>query len=328
MILVSVIIPTINRSCLLKGVLRSLVNQTFPKENFEVIVNDNGSTDDTQDVIESFRSQLPNLVNLYDATPGLHVGRHNGYKLAKGDILVYADDDIEAFPTWLEGIWESFQDSEVMLVGGKNYPKWMEKPPFWIEEKWYQLCDYGHYLVDLSLIDLGNEVKEIPAWLVYGCNFSVRKSIIAETKGFHPDGMPFSMVEYRGDGETYVARYIMEHHYKVLYNPKASVYHLVTKDRLSIDYFKRREFRAGIERSYVEKRYGGKSCIANNRSIITKIMDRIFDRLVKGLYSKVMLTDIEKQLELSNRIGYLYHDALYKKSAKLREWVHKESYVD
>ena len=45
------------------------------------------------------------------------MGRHNGYKLAKSELLVYADDDIEAFPTWIEGIYESFQDPDVVLVG-------------------------------------------------------------------------------------------------------------------------------------------------------------------------------------------------------------------
>jgi len=50
----------------------------------------------------------------------LHVGRHLGLKKAQGDILVFADDDIEAFPTWLEGIAEAFEDPQIALVGVKN----------------------------------------------------------------------------------------------------------------------------------------------------------------------------------------------------------------
>lgn len=324
-ILLSVIIPTRNRENLLKGTLQSIVDQTFPKEKFEVIVNDNGSTDNTKQVVNSFLDKIPNLTYHYDATPGLHNGRHNGYKLAKSEILVYADDDIEAFPTWLEGVWESFQDPKVMLVGGKNFPKWADKPPFWIEEKWYQLNQFGHCLADLSLIDFGDDKKEIPAYYVYGCNFSVRKTIITETKGFHPDGFPFDMVEYRGDGESYVDRFVMERKYKVLYNPKASVYHLVTKERLTIDYFKRREFRAGVEKSYIEKRYNE---FHKQPCKLIRFKNSIRDAILRALYPSPQQTEIDKQLEQSRKLGYKYHNSLYQSRPSLREWVHKETYLN
>ncbi len=55
-------------------------------------------------------------------------------KMAKSDILVYADDDIEAFPTWLAAIAESFQNQDVVLVGGKNLPKFEATPPEWIKK--------------------------------------------------------------------------------------------------------------------------------------------------------------------------------------------------
>lgn len=326
-ILLSVIIPTRNRSELLRGALQSIVNQSFSKEKFEVIVVDNGSTDNTKQIVGSFNAKLPNLIYYFDAAPGLHVGRHNGYKLAKSEILVYADDDIEAFPTWLEGIWESFQDSKVMLVGGKNYPKWKNVPPLWIKNKWNQQNQYGHCLAALSLIDFGDEIKEIPAFFVYGCNFSVRKSIITATKGFHPDGFPSDMIEYRGDGESYVDKFIEEHHYKVVYNPKASVYHIVTEDRLTLDYFKKRMFRAGVEQSYVDKRYE-KQNACKKECILTRVKNRICNILNQRLFSKVQVTEIDKQIEQSRLAGYQFHDSKYNESEKLREWVHKETYLD
>lgn len=326
-ILLSVIIPTRNRSRLLKGTLQSIVNQTLSKDKFEVIVNDNGSTDNTKQVVESFKKEIANLIYHYDATPGLHVGRHNGYKLAKSDILVYADDDIEAFPKWLEGIWESFQDPNVMLVGGKNYPKWQKEPPLWIKNKWNQQNQYGHSLAALSLIDFGKEIREIPAFFVYGCNFSVRKSIITATKGFHPDGFPSNMIEYRGDGETFVDKFIEEHHYKAVYNPKASVFHIVTEERLTLDYFKKRMFRAGIEQSYVDKRYGILN-IRKKKCILTRLKNKVYCALNRILHFENQQAEIDKQLEKSRLAGYQYHDSMYKKNAKLREWVHKESYLD
>lgn len=323
MIKLSVIIPTRNRSAYLRGTLDSIEKQTLSQDEFEVIVIDNGSTDDTKEVTNSFTSKIRNLVYFYDDSPGLHVGRHRGLKLAKADILVYADDDIIAFPSWLQAIEETFHESTVALVGGKDLPKYEADPPFWVKEKWYKLCEYGHCMFELSLIDFGDEIKEISPSYVFGCNFSIRKEVLMETNGFHPDGMPFERIEYRGDGESFVSRYIRRKGLKTIYNPGASVYHMVTKDRLTLDYFKKRAFCAGVENSYVAKRY------AVRRNPVRVVLSKI-KRFVTGANKKnnLLLNDIEKQIALSEQIGFQYHTKMYNTHEELREWVHKDNYLD
>ncbi|MCK4816436.1 glycosyltransferase family 2 protein, partial [bacterium] len=106
----SVIITTRNRSKALSYALESITKQTLYSQLFEVIIVDNGSTDSTREVVDSFTGQIPTLRYYYEGSPGLHVGRHKGLNEAKSNILVYADDDIEAFPTWLEAIAEAFED--------------------------------------------------------------------------------------------------------------------------------------------------------------------------------------------------------------------------
>ncbi len=204
----SVIIPTRNRAKYLAGALASITGQTYPQELFEVIVVDNGSTDNTKEVCQSFNDRIKNLRYFYEPTPGLHVGRHLGMREAKSEILVYADDDIEAFPTWLEAIAESFQNPEVVLVGGKNLPKWEAEPPDWILKMWEKDKNGNRILGYLSILDLGDEKKFISPFHVFGCNFSIRKNILLEAGGFHPDAMPKELIIYRGDGETHVSEYI------------------------------------------------------------------------------------------------------------------------
>ena len=331
MVQLSVIIPTRNRCYSLQRVLESIVAQSFSKESFEVIVVDNGSTDDTKSVVERYSSQF-NLRYHYDNRPGLHVGRHDGMQLAKGNILVYADDDIEAFPTWLEGVDESFRDDSVVLVGGKILPKYEEQPPFWILETWYELSEFGHCQTELSLIDFGDKTIEISPKYVFGCNFSIRRKILQETNGFHPDGMPFELIHLRGDGESYVTRYIATHELKTIYNPKVSVYHLVTSNRLTLDYFKKRAFCKGIEHSYTEKRYKIDSIPINKQRWKMKRCFNFFTRFASNrqletILNKSSLSDIEKQISQSYFIGYQYHDALYHSDETLRGWVHQNNYL-
>ena len=316
-IFLSVIIPTRNRANMLKRALVSIAKQNLSQQCFETIVVDNGSTDDTRVVVDSFVEKMPNLRYFYEPAPGLHVGRHKGLKEAKADILVYADDDIEAFPTWLEGIAKAFEDKDVMLVSGKNLPKFETEPPDWIIRMWSQAHNENRVLGALSILDFGDSIKEITPYYVFGCNFSIRKSILLEAKGFHPDAMPQELIRFRGDGESHVSRYILEQGYKALYHPKASVYHVIPKSRMTEDYFCGRAYNEGISNSYTQ--------IRNFRKIAKGIMK--LRRIKQGLIC-CFSSKLEAKIQKSYWDGYLYHQREVKSDPSLYEWIIKENYID
>jgi len=310
----SVIIPTRNRARHLQGALFSLRGQTHGGESFEVLVVDNGSTDNTREVCETCRAFLPNFQYLYESHPGLHMGRHLGMKRAQADILVYADDDIEAFPTWLEGIAEAFCDEQVVLVGGKNLPKFESEPPVWIRRMWENEHQGGRVIPYLSILDLGDEVKRVNPYYIFGCNFSIRKSLLLEAGGFHPDAMPPELIRYRGDGETHVSRFIIIQGYKALYHPKASVYHLVPTERTTVDYFCHRAWLQGISDSYTAIRDGRCSFLSYLVGL---------SRTAKMLFSRKPTSTFF----LHYLKGFLYHQREVKGDPALRDWVMKESYL-
>lgn len=329
MINLSVIIPTCNRSRLLQNALESILKQTYSKEKFEVIIIDNGSTDDTRDVVMSYKSKIPNLIYHYDERPGLHIGRHDGYNLSSSDLLVFADDDIEAFPTWLEAISDDFNDPNIVMVGGKNLPKYEEKPPFWVLKKWYEVVEEGHCVQTLSLIDFGDNKRLISPFYIFGCNYSVRKKIIKEAGGFHPDGMPSNLVEFRGDGEGNISKYVYQNGMSALYDPLASVYHFVPRGRMTIDYFCQRSFRFGIEKSYLNlrsknKEYG-QSFFIKTKKVISSCIIRCKEK-IKSLIILTDKTDFEKQIENAEKAGYNYHKYKYCHDSAFREWVHRVDY--
>ena len=90
MIDVSVIIPTYNRCNTLKRAVRSVLNQTYP--HYELIIINNGSTDDTKKFLASF--QIPRLshVNL-TSNFGANVARNEGIKRSRGEFVAFLDDD-------------------------------------------------------------------------------------------------------------------------------------------------------------------------------------------------------------------------------------------
>lgn len=335
----SVIIPTRNRAETLEKSLESITKQTFPHNYFEVIVVDNGSTDNTKEVINSFQPKIKNLRYFYEKTPGLHVGRHKGLKEAIADILVYADDDIEALPTWLEGIWEAFQDPVTVLVGGKNLPNFESEPPLWIKKMWNKKIEGGNVLGYLSILDLGSEIKEIHPYYVFGCNFSVRKKILEEAKGFHPDGMPQELIKYRGDGESHVSRYVLENGYKAMYNPKASVYHLVSNSRMKFEYFMQRAYNQGISDSFSKIRYSNN--INSKKSIcretknsayicnwgILKFMIMVPFKVIYYIKNP-RIAILKYKINQAYNKGFKYHQNEVKRDKSLLEWVKKDNYLD
>ena len=293
--------------------------------DFEVIVVDNGSVDDTKYVVESFKKEMPNIIYRYSDTPGLHVGRHLGLKHARGEIIVYGDDDIEADPDWLAAISHCFEDSTVALVGGNNYPSYEVDPPHWIDDLWIE-NRYGKCLGQYSLIDFGGTPKEISPMYVWGCNFSIRKSVLLESEGFHPDGMPKNLIRLRGDGEQSVTNYVLEKGYITMFNPYASVYHWVSKERMTFEYIYSRSFAQGVSHSYSDARELGKRSLSRVFELrIRKILLKMRKRLKMLLGKKQTVWDVICQGEID---GYQFHQKELGKDNTLMQWVKKNNYMD
>ena len=311
----SIIIPTRNRSNFLSQALTSIVGQTFDQRDFEIIVVDNGSKDMTRSVSGDFSKCFKNFNYFYEDTPGLHAGRHAGLKGSRGEIIVFADDDIKAFPTWLEGIAEAFQNNGVMLAGGKNLPLFESEPPAWLKKLWEKGYAEGRILGFLSLLDLGDAIKTISPYHVFGCNYSIRKEALVEAGGFHPDAMPPELVRYRGDGETYVSKFIFLNGYRTLYHPKASVYHWVSEERMIPSYFCKRAYMQGISDSYTK--------IRDDEAKFQ--WDTIFRILIKRL-PQIFWGKLEAKIQISYIKGYMFHQREVRRDPVLRDWVLRKNY--
>ena len=324
--MISVIIPTRNRADLLAASLDSLTRQTLVTSEFEIWVIDNGSTDNTAQVIRQYQDRLSNLDSIYAEEPGLHTGRHAGMKAARGEILVFADDDIEAFPTWLTAIKESFADESVAMVGGNNLPMFLEPPPAWLKNMWQRTDRRGNHIVTaLSIIEFRKPIKQISPYLIWGCNFAIRKAVLFAAGGFHPDGMPKELIRFRGDGETHVARYVVESGLKCVFNAGASVYHKVTPERMTFKYFRQRGFNQGVSDSYTALRNQDLEIISAKRSLLRKVAS-LGLRNVRSLLRNPAERKALALMAIGHKEGYDYHQMAYYSTPELRAWVHQLQY--
>ncbi len=333
--MLSVIIPTRNRAVYLRDTLKSILNQTLDPAEFEIIVVDNGSIDNTAAVVEEINKKLSRIRYIHVYEPGLHVGRHTGARNASGDSLVYADDDIIASSTWLESIYKCFQYTDIALVGGKILPLWEGKAPEWVN-LYINKHEFGWWNGYLSLLDFGDQKKEISPIFVFGCNYAIRKKILFDCGGFNPDGMPQELVRFRGDGETALSQKIKTRGFKALYEPKALVYHRVTEDRLTVQYFCTRAYNQGISDSFSRIRAAGgasdEGTDASKQHRHFGLLRQFMSKMAQTAYRWPELFKPEKRnmrrIQQAYEAGYAYHQNEVTKDPELLKWVLRENYLD
>lgn len=333
----SVIIPTFNRVDNLNTCLNYLRQVDPPKFDWEIIVVDNGSTDNTSDVVKNFQIQNKRIKYLYEGRPGQHIAWNTGCEEAVGEILCYIDDDSFVQPTWLKAIEESFSDPEVVLVGGPCVPLYEDKPPVWLEYFW-SVDRNGKVLHQLSLIDLGHKKKIIDPMLVFGCNFSIRKEYYIRVGGSAPDIMPPCKEMFQGEGESAVARMISNLGFKAMYSPEAKIQHLVSKSRMTLDYFLHNARYKGIGKSFTELRMKNKienySSSQNHYTVWSKIgysIKRL--RIYIGSQRRLLpigqpkyVAKIKRDVYNEMMRSYRKHQIEAGRNPKLMEWILRKNY--
>jgi glycosyltransferase involved in cell wall biosynthesis len=114
----SVVIGTYNRAGMLPESVRSVLDQTFG--DFEVVVVDDGSTDNTRDVVRTWTD--PRLRYVYRHNGGYSAAHNTGVANAKGEFVTFLDDDDAALPCWLEKLHRVVQTTDCAVVScGATY---------------------------------------------------------------------------------------------------------------------------------------------------------------------------------------------------------------
>ena len=322
---VSIIIPTRNRAKMLSKALASFARQDVDSAAYEILVIDNGSTDDTEAVTAGAREQYSDLNLRYflEPVPGLLSGRHRGAFEAQGDMLCFVDDDIEAAPQWLASILAAFEEPKVHLVGGASIPEFEATPPAWMDR--FMDCRDGRINCgDLSLFDIGEQTVRIDPTYVWGLNFSIRKKTLFDLGGFHPDCIPKALQHFQGDGETGLALKIRKKGLSAVYTGGARVVHHISRERLTVAYFEARYFYQGVCDSFTrirEARSVGEA-VAFPPVVPEDAMPA--DETLYGRYRRL----IYGRIQAAHAAGFRFHQEAVRTDHRLLDWVLRDDYFD
>lgn len=124
MIRVSVVVATFERAARLPGLVAALEAQTLPRDQFEVIISDDGSSDETPRVLEDLRERSAIELRVLRAPEngGAAAARNLGWRAARGPIVAFTDDDCLPAPGWLEAGLAALEASGAGIVQGRTIP--------------------------------------------------------------------------------------------------------------------------------------------------------------------------------------------------------------
>jgi GT2 family glycosyltransferase len=163
---ISVVVCTYNGSRIIRDCLEGLLRLEYP--NFEVVVVNDGSTDETADIVGQYGFRLISTKNY-----GLSCARNRGLEAATGEIVAYLDDDAYPDPHWLTYLAATFMRTTHAGVGGPNLAPAGDGP---IAEC---IAHAPGGPVHVLLSD--QEAEHIP-----GCNMAFRKAALQAIRGFDP----------------------------------------------------------------------------------------------------------------------------------------------
>lgn len=247
------IICTYNRASNLPRCLGALARQNSTEDiEWEVLVVDNNSSDDTPAMVERLARELPITIRYTrEAQQGLNYARNTGIRESTGTYFSYVDDDIEVSPGWLASLYGNFITNDADAVGGRIHLDPFTQLPKWIRDN--EMKGF------LGFQDFGDEPFRMDGRqrYPYGGNMAFNRRVVERIGYFNPllgrkgSGNKRSEL-FKGAETDYFHRLAASGEVYIFYEPNAIVYHQVQLFQLEKRYFRTIHFNAGFQRAYYD----------------------------------------------------------------------------
>ncbi len=251
--MLSIIICTYNRCDSLKDVLDSLKQQEFFGQGpIETLVVDNNSSDQTCNVVEEYGRDFPMpLRYVHEPQQGISIARNRGVREARGDILVFADDDVILERNWVSNILEFCQKHDFAAAGGRVLPLYPEDTPSWV------LDNRDILRGPILCHDYGPEIKPYDADMdpFVGANLIVPRATFETSGLFNTD---IVTGKYTMGEDTDLFLRLLKEGRNLFYCGNVCLRHKVDRTRMNLRYLAHWSMRAG--RFYALRKEARESC--------------------------------------------------------------------
>ena len=226
----SIIVCTYNRAKYIGKTLEHLYRQSLVKNNYEVVIVDNNSADQTPKICQDFIQSHPDAAFRYvvETNQGHSYSRNRGIQESNAELISFIDDDAFVHPQFGESIIRFFQENEnVKVIGGKIIPVYEEQKPTWMSP----------FLLPLvSALDMGKSPRPFTGRkFPVGANMAFRRSVFTEYGLFNVALGRKGSGLMGGDEKELIYRLKVDQ-VPIYYVPNVVVDHIIPKKRLTREY--------------------------------------------------------------------------------------------
>lgn len=265
---------TYNRAAYLPKTLKALCEQTFLGKNYEIVIIDNNSSDNTAEVCRNFVDSYPHKQIRYhrETNQGLSYALNRGIEEAKGQYIIYVDDDETVSKKHLELLEEYLnQFPEAELCASPVIPVYEEKEPKWMSIFTQRLI--GGYFYS------GKDVKILNKSSYPGTGHTIIKRELYAKFGTYNTELGRKGTSLMGAEDKDMAFRLTKNNIKCYYLPDVPIYHHIPAYKLTDEFFTK------LTRSI------GKSERVRTLNISKKAYrKRIFDEAIKWAASFVLMS--------------------------------------
>ena len=223
---VTVIVCTYNRCEKLANALNRLAASQIPEPiEWEVLVVDNNSSDQTREVVDGFRLRDPaHFRYIFEPQQGLSHARNAGIAKARGEVLAFTDDDDEVEPDWMWNLTVALYSGPWAGVGGRIIPQWPKPVPKWLSSDRSTLDGpYGEFCPTPTAAPLTRPP--------YGGNVAYRREVFEKYGGYRVD-LGRSGTNLQGREDIEFGNRLLAAGERLWFEPRAVTHAQILEERL------------------------------------------------------------------------------------------------
>ena len=240
--MLTAIICTYNRAKYIGPLLESIAANDLAKEEYEILLVDNNCTDNTREVCETFAETHKDVTFRYvvESEQGLSAARNKGIHEAKGDVIVYIDDDALVDSWYLRTVAEYMSaHKEIDAIGGPIIPLYEEtEEPKWMTRYTKELlCGYLYF---------GEAERPFPGDRYPGGGNAAYRANVFEKVGLFDTALGRKGNSLMGAEEKDIFDKMKAQGMRFMYLPKMILHHIIPQKKLEKDYFDRLTLQMGM----------------------------------------------------------------------------------